>query len=133
VVIYYFLLLVEDFYCFWNSFKGSHFSTFIHEYIIYISTASYTLSLFPLPTCWYKSPRKDLFYLPVLCFLRKNTFLLIKITLQGVSLWHLHIYIYIYICIYIYPNWFTIFLLLPYIYSLKILHCHYNLTLVKLF
>jgi hypothetical protein len=44
----------------WRSFKRSHFSIFIHEYIIFPPySSSYTLSLYPLPPTDI-NPRQDL-------------------------------------------------------------------------
>jgi hypothetical protein len=56
----------------WNSFNMSHFSIFIHEYIIFpLHSPSYILSLY-LPLQLVPIPIRDQFYLPVLCFWKKK-------------------------------------------------------------
>jgi hypothetical protein len=56
-----------------NSFNMSHFSIFIHVYIIFLQySASFTLSLYPLSSHWYQPPKQDLFYLPVPHFWKKK-------------------------------------------------------------
>jgi hypothetical protein len=70
----------------WNSFNRSHFSIYIHEYMIFaLRSPSCTVSLY-LPHTLVPTPRQDLFYLPVL-FLKKRCFCLFKIagSIIGIS------------------------------------------------
>jgi hypothetical protein len=68
----------------WNSFNLSHFSIFIHEYIIFpLYSPSYTLFLY-LPSPIVTIPRQDLFHLPFSIF-EKSHFCLFKIATQEVS------------------------------------------------
>jgi hypothetical protein len=87
----------------WNSFNRSHFSFFIHEYIIFsLHSLSYTVSLYPTSSYW-------LFYLPVLTFWKKT--FLFKIAVQGVLLCPFHEYMYYN------PNWFIPSILLSILVS----------------
>jgi hypothetical protein len=71
---------------FWNNFNMSHFSIFIHEYIIFpLYWASHTPSLYPFPCHWYPSPRQNVFYFTVFCFWKKKkkAFLFVKDSSTG--------------------------------------------------
>jgi hypothetical protein len=56
----------------WNSFNMSHFSIFIHEYIIFHHIHPPTPFPYVLPLPLVPTPRQDLFCLPVLCFGKKR-------------------------------------------------------------
>jgi hypothetical protein len=64
----------------WNSFDRSHFSIFIHEHIIFpLYSPSYTFCLQPPPTpALVPTPRQELFYIPILCFWKKDIFVCIR-------------------------------------------------------
>jgi hypothetical protein len=78
----------------WNSFNRSHFFH-LHTWVHNIFTTFILLHPFlifsPIPLV--TNLRQDLFYLPVLCFWKKN-FCLFKIVVESVSLWHIHVYMY---------------------------------------
>jgi hypothetical protein len=89
----------------WNSFKMSHFSIFIHEYIIFlVHSDSFTFSLNHSPSYWYSDRTCFTFLFSVF---EKRLFCLFKIAIQGVSLWHFNVHMYYNL------NWFipSIFLL----------------------
>jgi hypothetical protein len=76
---------------YWNTFYRSHFSIFIHNYIIFPwYSPYYMLSLYPLTSHWCQSPAEPV--LPSYFFLLY--FCKYKIAIQRVSLWHIHIFVY---------------------------------------
>jgi hypothetical protein len=96
----------------WDSFNRSRFSIFIHEYIIFLlHSSSYILSLYPTPSHWYLLLERT-YYTFLFSIFEKRYFCLLKIAIQGVSLWHFHV------CMYYNPYWFIISVFLFYDFSL---------------
>jgi hypothetical protein len=103
---------------FWNSFNMSHFSIFIHEYIILpLKSPSYTLSLYPSPSYWYQPPGRICFILLFFVFEKKH-FCLFKVAVQGISFWHFHSYMY-YNSNCLIPSIFFLSTLIPYFNRFK--------------
>jgi hypothetical protein len=76
----------------WNNFNRSHFSIFIHDYIIFLPhSLFYTLSLYLPPCRWYQHPDRTGFTFLFSIF-EKGHFCLFKIAIQGVLLRHFHVY-----------------------------------------
>jgi hypothetical protein len=85
----------------WNSFKRSHFSIYIYEYIFFTTVSLLHPFLVSSPILLVPSPKTG----PVLPSCspifgkkkKKRHFCLFKITVRGVSLWHFHVYMFYYL------------------------------------
>jgi hypothetical protein len=70
----------------WNSFNISHFSIFIHEYVMFLLyMPSYTFSLYPPPPT-STNPETGLVSPSYIVFMKKS--FLFKIAMQGVYMYH---------------------------------------------
>jgi hypothetical protein len=70
----------------------SHFSIFIHEYIIFTSCSPFYTPFLTLPT--NSNPHIETVLTFLFCFQKKRHCCLCTIATQRVSLWHFHVYTY---------------------------------------